>query len=180
MRVGIGAGSLFTDPETGLEVLIDSDGKIVAKKAKDIKIGDEVLSAIYEELDANVPDYAVFSWSSPTMNFQDHTSTTIVDIDESLKTQMLYFNGDKTAQFTAEHPILIKTLDIDNNTVWQFAMISEINEGDIILKYNSETNIYDEVVIETIDVEFEKQPVYIFSAEPQDLIIAGDIITHNK
>ena len=169
-----------TDPETGQKVLIDNDGKIVAKQAKDINIGDEVLSTIYNELDASVPDYAVFSWSSPELTFEGHTSTTIVDIDESVKTQLLYFNGDTTAKFTAEHPILIKTVDSSNNELWQFAMISEINEGDIILKYNANTDMYEEVVVESIDVLMEQGNVYIFSAEPQDLIIAGDITTHNK
>ena len=137
------------------------------------------MSADYTEIDPSAPDYEVFNWSSETLNFVNHSETTITDVEESAKIQTVYFNGDDSAQFTLEHPILIKK-DIDGATRYVFAMVAEVAVGDIIFKYNSSTNAYSEVQVNTIDISAGEKNVYTFSAEPADLIIAGDFITHNK
>jgi hypothetical protein len=59
-------------------------------------------------------------------------------------------------------------------------MVAELEVGDTIVKYNSQTGLYDNVIISSIDIVENSDPVYTFSAEPGDIIVAGDIITHNK
>jgi len=179
IRLKPGAGTETTDPATGKKTLVSADGIIVAKQAKDIQIGDTVASVDYSEIDPSAPDYEVFNWSSNSLTFVANAETTITDIEESAKIQTIYFNGDDSAQFTLEHPILVKrTVDgVDN---YGFAMVAEISIGDKIFKYNPVNSSYDEVLITSIDLSAGEKTTYTFSAEPVDLIIAGDIVTHNK
>jgi hypothetical protein len=179
IRISSGSGIAHTDHETGKITLKDSSGNIVAKQAKDIQIGDEVLSVSYSEIDPSQPDYEVFAWNSDTLTFIENTTTTIVDIEESLKIQTICFNNDTSAQFTLEHPILVKKT-IDGQDQWKFAMVAELEIGDTIVKFNNTTGQYDNVIISTIDIITNENPVYTFSAEPFDIIIAGDVVTHNK
>jgi hypothetical protein len=179
IRLGLGQGTESVDSQTGKKVLINLAGDVIAKQAKDIQIGDEVLSAEYLELDTNYPDYEVFAWGADELTFSGHTTTTIVDIEESYKSQTIYFNDNTEAQFTVEHPILVKRIN-DDKTHWAFLMVVEIELGDIILRYDPVSNSYNEVVVEKIDIITNNDPVYTFSAEPADLIIAGNIVTHNK
>ena len=113
------------------------------------------------------------------MTFTENSTTTIVDIEESTKIQTIYFNNDQSSQFTLEHPILVnkKENGIDN---WKFAMVAELEVGDIIVKYDPSTGLYNNTELTSIDLTSNTEPVYTFSAEPGDIIIAGEIITHNK
>jgi hypothetical protein len=179
VRLAPGMGTEVTDAN-GNKTLVNASGAVIAKQAKNISVGDTVLSASFEEIDPSAPDYQVFNWGSPTINFVDNAETTIVDIEESFKTQTLVFNEDESAQFTVEHPILRKYTNSEGSSTWNFAMAIELEIGDSILKYDASSNTYNEVVIEKIDIVAGSKTVYTFSAEPYDLIIAGDIVTHNK
>jgi hypothetical protein len=59
-------------------------------------------------------------------------------------------------------------------------MVAELEVGDIIVKYDQATGLYNNTEILSIDILSNSDAVYTFSAEPGDIIIAGDIITHNK
>lgn len=179
VRLQPGIGNIITDESTGKITLQDENGNILAKQAKDIQIGDEVLSVSYAEINPSAPDYEVFSWNSNTLTFIENTTTTIVDIEESTKIQTIYFNNDTSSQFTLEHPILVKKT-IDGADQWKFAMVAELEIGDTIIKYNNNTGSYDEIFILNIGISTNEDPVYTFSAEPYDIIVAGDIVTHNK
>jgi hypothetical protein len=179
IRIKPGAGVLSVDEATGKKTLVDSNNQVVAKQAKDISVGDTVMSADYTEIDPSAPDYEVFNWSSESLNFVGNSETTITDVEESSKIQTIYFNGDDSAQFTLEHPVLVKK-NVDGVTRYVFAMVAEIEIGDVLFKYNPSTNSYSENQINTIDISSGEKTVYTFSAEPADLIIAGDFITHNK
>jgi hypothetical protein len=178
IRLKPGNGSEVID-EDGKKSIVDINGNIIAKQAKDIRIGDEVLSSSFAEINPSDPDYEVFTWNSNTLTFIENTSTTIVDIEESTKIQTIYFNNDLSSKFTLEHPILVKKT-VDGLQQWKFAMVAELEVGDTILKYNNSTNSYDEIILFNISITTNNEPVYTFSAEPYDIIIAGDIVTHNK
>ena len=179
IRIKPGTGTESTDSESGKVTLKDSSGQVIAKKAKDITVGDTVYSVNYAEIDPSAPDYEVFAWTSDSLTNTGGTETTIVDVEESVRSQSVCFNGDESAQFTLEHPILVKKT-IDGVAKYVFSMVAEIETGDSIFKYNSLTDTTDEVIIDSIDVLTGSKIVYTFSAEPVDLIVAGDIITHNK
>ena len=179
IRIKPGSGTVSVDEATGKKTLVDSNNQVIAKQAKDITVGDVVMSADYAEIDPSAPDYEVFNWSAETLNFANHSETTITDVEESSKIQTIYFNNDDSAQFTLEHPMLVKK-DIDGAPRYVFSMVAEIEVGDVIFKYNSSTNAYSEIQINKIDISAGEKTVYTFSAEPADLIIAGDFITHNK
>jgi len=179
IRIKPGQGTQHTDSETGKVTLKNSNGEVVAKQAKDIAVGDTVFSLNYSEIDASTPDYEVFTWNSEELTLLGGTETTIVDVEESVRSQAVCFNGDESAQFTLEHPILVKkTTDGVSNHV--FSMVAEIEVGDSIFKYNPITGNTEEVVVNSMDVLTGSKVVYTFSAEPADLIIAGDVVTHNK
>jgi len=174
-----GNGTEQVDLLTGLKYLIDENNNMVAKQAKDIKVGDQVMTVEYAEIDPASPDYEMFEWNSESLTFVSNSTTTITDIEESAKPQTVYFNGDLSAQFTLEHPILTNKT-FNGVSSWKFAMVAELEVGDLIVKYNNATGLYDNISIESIDVISNPDPVYTFSAEPGDIIVAGDIITHNK
>jgi len=179
IRFAPGAGTEITDPITGKTTLVDSNNNLLAKQAKDVEIGDEVMTVTYAEIDINAPDYEMFVWASDSLTFVENSTTTIVDVQELNKTQTVYFNGDQSAQFTLEHPILVNKVDNGVDS-WKFAMVAELEVGDIIVKYDQSTGLYNNTEIVSIDILSNTDAVYTFSAEPGDIIIAGDIITHNK
>ncbi len=179
IRLAPGTGLEQIDLLTGQKYLIDENNQIIAKQAKDINVGDEVMTVQYSEIDQSAPDYQMFEWSSESLTFVSNSTTIITDIEESNKIQTVYFNGDNSAQFTLEHPILTNKT-FNGVSSWKFAMVAELEVGDTIVKYNSQTGLYDNVIISSIDIVENSDPVYTFSAEPGDIIVAGDIITHNK
>jgi hypothetical protein len=179
IRTGPGVGTQSTDPETGKVTLKDSNGNIIAKQAKDISIGDTIYSITYSEINQDEPDYEVFMWKSDSLTFTADAETTIIDIEESVRSQTVCFNNDHSAQFTLEHPILVKKT-VEGVSNYVFSMVAEIEVGDSIFKYNPTTGETDEVVVNSMDVLTGSKTVYTFSAEPVDLIIAGDVVTHNK
>jgi hypothetical protein len=179
IRIKPGAGSEVTDPETGVTVMKNANGETVAKKAKDIVVGDTIYSLNYAEIDPDTPDYEVFAWNSESLTPTGETETTIVDVEESVRSQTVCFNNDQSAQFTLEHPILVKK-NVDGVSTHVFSMVAEVEVGNSIFKYNPATGNTDEVVVASIDVLPGSKTVYTFSAEPADLIIAGDVVTHNK
>jgi hypothetical protein len=179
IRIKPGIGVESTDPETGKVTLKNSSGEVVAKKAKDISVGDTVYSINYLEIDQSTPDYEVFAWNSDSLTFAGDTETTIVDVEESVRSQTICFNNDQSAQFTLEHPLLINK-NINGVSTHVFSMVAEVEVGDSIVKYNSATGNTEEVLVNSIDVLPGSKTVYTFSAEPVDLIIAGDVVTHNK
>jgi len=179
IRIKPGQGTQHTDSETGKVTLKNSNGEVIAKQAKDIAIGDTVFSLNYSEIDPSTPDYEVFTWNSESLTLMGGAETTIVDVEESVRSQTVCFNGDESAQFTLEHPILIKKTT-DGVSSHVFSMVAEIEVGDSIFKYNPSTGNTEEVVITSMDVITGSKVVYTFSAEPADLVIAGDIVTHNK
>jgi hypothetical protein len=179
IRIKPGQGTQHTDSETGKVTLKNSNGEVVAKQAKDIAIGDTVFSLNYAEIDPSTPDYEVFTWNSESLTLAGGTETTIVDVEESVRSQTVCFNGDESAQFTLEHPILIKKTT-DGVSTHVFSMVAEIEVGDSIFKYNPSTGNTEEVVVTSMDVLTGSKVVYTFSAEPADLVIAGDVVTHNK
>jgi hypothetical protein len=179
IRIKPGIGSESIDTNTGKVVLKNASGEIIAKKAKDVSVGDTIYSVNYSEIDPSTPDYEVFTWNSDSLTFAGDTQTTIVDVEESVRSQTVCFNQDESAQFTLEHPILVKKT-VDGVTTYVFSMVAEIEVGNSIFKYNPATGNTDEVVVNSIDVLSGSKTVYTFSAEPYDLIIAGDVVTHNK
>ena len=179
VRIKPGQGTQHTDSETGKVTLKNSSGEIIAKQAKDIVVGDTVYSVNYAEIDQSTPDYEVFAWNSESLTFTSDTETTIIDVEESVRSQAVCFNGDESAQFTLEHPILVKKT-VDGVSTHVFSMIAEVEVGDYIFKYNPTTGTTDEVLVNSVDVVTGSKVVYTFSAEPADIIVAGDIVTHNK
>ena len=179
IRLLPGQGTELVNEETGKKTIVDSSGNILAKQAKDIAVGDEVMTVVYSEIDSSLPDYETFEWSSNSLTFLQNSFTTIVDVEETQKIQTVYFNNDQSAQFTLEHPILVNKVSSDNS-IWKFAMVAELEIGDTIVKYDSASGLYNNTILTSIDIISNSEPVYTFSAEPGDIIVAGEIVTHNK
>jgi hypothetical protein len=145
---------------------------ILYKPAKDIKIGDDVCSATWDEL-IDESFGAPYDDPSATLTNATLNTTRIVSAYPSIKATTMYFNNDITKRFSMEEQILIK-----RDSMWQFVNSATVNVGDTLLTKN-ENHTFDETPVIAIDIIDGDRQVYMFDCEPTDTLIAGDIVVHN-
>jgi len=142
------------------------------KAAKNILIGDQVYSAIWDEL-IDESFGAPYDDPSPTLTNPILNTTTVVSVQPSTKAATIYFNDDITKRFSMEEQILIK-----RDSFWQFTNSATITIGDTFLTKNNE-NIFVETPVISATIVDEERTVFQFDCEPTDTLIAGDIVVHN-
>jgi hypothetical protein len=145
---------------------------ILYKPAKEIKIGDEVCSATWDEL-IDESFGAPYDEPSATLTNVVLNTTRVISTYPSVKATTMYFNDDITKRFSLEEQILIKRDDM-----WRFSNSATITVGDIFLTKN-ENQTFDETLVTSINMIDEERIVYMFDCEPTDTLIAGNILVHN-
>lgn len=145
---------------------------VIYKPAKEIKVGDEVFSVIWDEL-IDESFASPFDDPSSTLTNVTLNTTTVVSAYPAIRATTIYFNDDITKRFSMEERILIK-----RDGFWKFANSATISVGDILLIKN-QNNSFDETPITSINIVDEQRTVYMFDCEPTDTLIAGDIVVHN-
>ena len=153
-------------------------------KARDIKIGDQLLTvdaqALTAEsnakpLDINVKD----------LNITNLVHTEVTNIIASDKVERVYFNDNDETQFTETHPIFVK-----RNDEYRVVEAGSVQEGDILINIKPEAlaqeldmkAVISETLVEKVNkntLEVAKD-VYTFSCDPYNWYFAGNILTHNK
>ena len=155
-------------------VVLTTEGE---KPISEIQIGDKLVTILIPELSTDQENIASpFTWSSESLQAIEITETEVVTIIPSQKVDRIYFNDMQDVKFTYEHPIFIK-----KNDEYRIVQASYVNEGDYILKLNSDNSI-TEILVESITTEIleEASDVYNLSCEPYDWYFAGGMLVHNK
>ena len=141
------------------------------KTAKELVLGDKIVSAKWNGL-VSEKEADPLLWSSDRMDEFEFVESYITGIKESYKDVTVVFNDDMSGRFSLEHTMLINRGGIN-----MFASSGSVEVGDILYKnINGEKVEYRVDSIRLID---ENRLVYQFDAGPHDIIIAGDLITHN-
>jgi len=151
---------------------VGPNNSIVMKQAKSVMIGDEVFSAIWDEL-VDESFGSPFDDPSATLSNLRMNTTTIKSIVPSMKSTTIYLNGDITRRFSMEENILIK-----RDGLYQFANSGTVLIGDKVIQKNA-SHTFDEVEITEITPVNEERVVYTFDCEPTDTLIAANIVVHN-
>jgi hypothetical protein len=160
------------DEET-LVATVGPDNSIIMKQAKQIQIGDEVYSAIWDELiDESFGD--PFDTPSSTLSNVRMNTTTVVNSIPSVKATTMYLNGDVTRRFSLEENILVK-----RDSEYQFVNSGNVIVGDKVIQKN-EFHTFDEIDVEEVTVLDEERVVYTFNCEPTDTLIAANVVVHNR
>ena len=144
----------------------------IYKTAKEIMVGDEVYSAIWDEL-VDESFGAPFDEPSATLTNVTLNTTRVVSVQPALKATTVYFNNDINKRFSMEEQILIK-----RNNLWQFTNSATVVIGDILLTKN-EDHTFNETPVIAVNIVDDERTVYMFDCEPTDTLIAGDIVVHN-
>lgn len=143
--------------------------------AKDLSVGDKVLSVQIAELDPQLDTEIEFAiGSSLTIVSEEFVETTITNIIQSEKTGITYFNSDSLAKYSSEQPIFVRS---DNEFMVKLA--GNIAVGDMLVKV-LENGAYVEEEVLNITVLDNTATVYQFSCDDYHWFIAGGYLVHNK
>lgn len=158
------------------DTLIDTpNGKV---KAKDLQVGDEIISVSFNEIpDASIDgesDFDYVGFISSTLTPKEKTFTKIVDIAPSVKNTLLYFNGDNSSLFSTTQPFFIK-----RNNYYEIVPSGAVEVGDFLISVDND-GLLTEIEVVSIEYLTEDATVYQFGCEPQDWFIAGNYLVHNK
>jgi intein/homing endonuclease len=111
--------------------------------------------------------------------------TKVTNVIASNKVERVYFNDDKTAQFTETHPIFVK-----RNNEYRVVEAGTVQAGDFLITINPDelsenldiNKVISQIVVTKVNkniLNLEKD-VYTFSCDPYNWYFAGNILTHNK
>jgi hypothetical protein len=155
------------------DTLIETSNGPVA--AKDLKVGDKVLSVSIEEIDNSENTPVEFTFGNLlTLGSEGVTETEIVKVEEHLdKTDIIYFNEDSSAKYSNEHPMFIRSGD-----EYHVKIVKNLKIGDFLIKINKDGSHVEEE-IRTITNLTENSKVYEFSCSPYKWFIAGGYLVHN-
>jgi hypothetical protein len=142
-------------------------------KAKDLYVGQKLVSYDFEELPQLEKTYDMETWSTKTLSTGKIVEATIQAIKIRQVSVNVMFNGLKTRRFSLEHMLLARRDD-----TYMFVQAGVIRTGDYLV-YDINDKTVD-VLVEQIGYLNENTDVYDFTVSPYDLFIAGDIIAHNK
>jgi len=140
--------------------------------AKDINLGDKIVSATWDGL-ISEKNFDPLSWSSETLANFKLIDSSIISISPSTKEVTAIINGNLEQRFSLEHTILIK-----RNSINMFISLGSVEDGDVMYEIGNDLKL-KEVLIESVDLLDESRDVYKFDADPYDIIFAGNIATHN-
>jgi hypothetical protein len=156
------------------EILTISDtGETTLTLAKDLKVGDSVVSPIWDNYDskADIENSRIeYEW----LENLSVKNGTVREIVKNQSDKIIFINNDKKKSYTPSHPILAKVAD--QNFAWE--QVSNLSVGDIFMEYDKDSNGYRSTEILTIDTEIATQDVYLISVDDTDTFIASGIVCH--
>ena len=150
------------------------DSKIVYKKAKDLALGDKLVSYSFEELPKYESTYDVSTWSSESLTPIKYESADVVSIKQHKKDTTVYFNNNLDTRMSIDHSVFIK-----RNGETFIANAGTIEIGDTIFEIdNKDLTIFENKII-SINVIEEETDVFEIDCNPYDVFFAGNMLTHN-
>jgi hypothetical protein len=150
--------------------------KITTKAARDVEPGDQIVGAVFKELEMSMTDkFQVYDWTASSLTYDTIEKTTVTKVEPSAHTRFMYFNDDKDSLFTISEPILI-----EREGRYEFFATGMVLEGDTLFKMSEDCSTVSPVKVEKITFVEEDNDGYNFHCEPDHIIVAGDYIVHNK
>jgi hypothetical protein len=159
------------------EIATLKDDKVVFVKAKELLVGQKVVSPIWDELKLQqglTPYEERLEYQALTN--KDVSVGNVIYILKKDSEETVIFNNDASKEYSMTQPVLArksKMLD-----AWEFTKDLEV--GDYIWEYDFDLNIFKEVLISSIEIKSSSKNVYQISVDNVDTFIAGNIICHNK
>lgn len=154
---------------------VGDDSEIVFVKAKDLKVGQTVLSPVWDEFDGTPSPYSsrieYDALTSKRVGFGQVASVLGKTVEQSV-----IFNGDEGKHFSLTQPILARKSG--QKDAWEFT--GDLSLGDIIWEYDFDSKSYVETEVTDINIVDSETTVYQISVDGIDTFIAGSIISHNK
>lgn len=154
---------------------VGEDNSVVFVKAKDLKVGDTVLSPVWDEFDGTPSPYEsrieYDALTSKRVGFGEVEYVLGKTVDQSI-----IFNGNAGKHFSTTQPILARKSG--QKDAWEFS--GDLSIGDIIWEYDFDKKEYAETIIENIDLVVGDVNVFQISVKGIDTFIAGGIVSHNK
>ena len=86
----------------------------------------------------------------------------------------LTINNNMNQRFSLEQTVLLK-----RNNIYFFGSTGQLEVGDILLE-KQESGEFNEITVNSIEFIDEQRKVYEFDATPNDLLIAGNLVVHNR
>ena len=143
--------------------------------AKDLKVGDIILSVALAELGTEQMTPIEFAvGSSLTFASEGLVETKITAIVESVKSGIVYFNGNESAKYSSQQPMFIKA-----DGEFHVRTTGNLVVGDILISVTAD-GTYEEQEITEITVLDGEATVYQFTCDPYHWFIAGGYLVHNK
>jgi hypothetical protein len=156
-------------------VTMTVNGEFVYKKAKDLTIGEFVLSPLWQEyegkdfIDHNTPRVVYDSF-----NKMDSRFTQVTAIEPSVVSKTIIFNKNQEKHFSEHQPVLAKKQG-EGLTSWEITW--DIVPGDILVHYDFKNNVFYDELVHSVDVISDKnENVYKISTEGGLPFIAGNIV----
>ena len=155
------------------DTLIETSNGPVA--AKDLKVGDKVLSVSIKEINNSKNTPVEFGFGDLlTLSSEDITETEIVKVEEHLdKTDIVYFNENSDAKYSNEHPMFIKS-----GEEYHVRIAKNLKVGDFLIRINRDGSRTEEEILSITNLT-ENSKVYEFSCSPYKWFIAGGYLVHN-
>ena len=155
----------------GETVIQTSNGPILAKN---VEVGDKVLSFKISEKQPESDSSVLFMWESDSLTVEESVETEIVRIIEKGDSAVMYFNDNKQSKYSITQPVFVKT-----NGSYKIRTTGSLEIGDVIVSVDQE-GILVEQEITDITIENELDVVYQIDCEPYQWFVAGGYLLHNK
>lgn len=150
-------------------------GETIFVAAKNLKIGDRVISPIWSEYESGeLIDHEHDKVSYDKLTNLSYNVVSVKDISSKIVTETLVFNDDFSKHLSTVQPILAKKQGSDS-FAWEITR--DIEVGDIIMHYDGVSKEYSEVLVTNVTLNTqEKQTVYRITPEEYLTFVAGQIV----
>jgi hypothetical protein len=152
---------------------IDEDAPVLTKtgnkKAKDIKVGDTLITKTFDQLPVgHFAEVIMWMGMGGLTNYRDIEST-VTEIVPSVVEETVIINNNPDMRFSTMEDILTV-----KHNVYKFIPSREIKPGDTLVTKDSL------MVVENVETVNETRTVYMFSRDPLGLVIAGNLLCYSS
>ena len=152
---------------------IDEDAPVLTKtgnkKAKDIKLGDTLITKTFDQLPVgHFAEVIMWMGMGGLTNYRDIEST-VTEIVPSTVEQTVIINNNSDMRFSTMEDILTV-----KHNIYKFIPSREIKPGDTLVTKDSL------MVVEDVETVNETRTVYMFSRDPLGLVIAGNLLCYSS
>jgi len=152
---------------------IDEDAPVLTKtgnkKAKDIKVGDTLITKTFDQLPVgHFAEVIMWMGKGGLTNYKNIEST-VTEIVPSTVEQTVIINNNPDMRFSTMEDILTV-----KHNIYKFIPSREIKPGDTLVTKDSL------MVVEDVETVNETRTVYMFSRDPLGLVIAGNLLCYSS